>query len=173
MIAISQRVSNCTEDYNATCIYFYYGMLVNGLVDVEPLAFEALHPPQTLQPTTMEDIALAEDSYDNDQHFSKIKLFKRTPDNPNNPKANDDSSDDQDQEINSEQNEQTEDSGMNSTSPTELNEYVKKFISIPGILNFINGLANGTSVANTPNYTVCYDSIEAGVFRINLTVDQF
>ena len=39
-------------------------------------------------------------------------------------------------------------------------------------MNFISGIGNGTTVANTPNYTLCYNSFNAMLIRINLTVEM-
>lgn len=60
----------------------------------------------------------------------------------------------------------------NKTNKT-MNNYTSQFVSIPGLLTFVNGFANGTTIANTPNYTSCYNAIEAISYRVNITAEAF
>lgn len=53
------------------------------------------------------------------------------------------------------------------------NSYTAKFASIVGVMDFVQGIANGTTVANTPNYTLCYNSIQSLVYRVNISLSQF
>jgi hypothetical protein len=64
-------------------------------------------------------------------------------------------------------------SSNSSGNKTIDNSYTQEFTTIPGILSFVNGFANGTTIADTPNYTICYDSIEDISYRINITWTEF
>ncbi len=54
-----------------------------------------------------------------------------------------------------------------------MNNYTAEFESVTGILSFVNGFANGTTIADTPNYTLCYNAIQGIVIAINETEYEF